>query len=103
VHQFGLRLFGATVWRLLIIEPFSQSKLSKIETQSCFGIWGRSWCYLKALGKSDLVEFISLFSELRCGRYFFEWILLLEIQTNCKIWVWKEKSVEPSMCSHCQI
>jgi hypothetical protein len=28
----------------------------------------------------------------------FEWILLLEIQTNCKNWVWKEKSVEPSMC-----
>jgi len=30
----------------------------------------------------------------------FEWILLLKIQTNCKNWVWKEKSVEPSMCSH---
>jgi len=25
--------------------------------------------------------------------YFLEWILLLEIQTNCKNWVWKEKSV----------
>ncbi len=24
----------------------------------------------------------------------FEWILLLEIQTNCKNWVWKEK------CAH---
>jgi hypothetical protein len=23
----------------------------------------------------------------------FEWILLLEIQTNCKNWVWKEESV----------
>jgi hypothetical protein len=23
----------------------------------------------------------------------FEWILLLEIQTNCKNWVWKDKSV----------
>jgi hypothetical protein len=31
----------------------------------------------------------------------FEWILLLEIQTNCKNWVRKEKSVELSMCSHC--
>jgi hypothetical protein len=27
----------------------------------------------------------------------FEWILLLKIQTNGKDWVWKEKSVEPSM------
>jgi hypothetical protein len=34
---------------------------------------------------------------------FFEWILLLEIQTNGKNWVWEEKLVEPSMCSHCQI
>ncbi len=30
-------------------------------------------------------------------------ILLLKIQTNCNKWVWKEKSVEPSMCSHCRI
>jgi hypothetical protein len=30
-------------------------------------------------------------------RLILEWILLLEIQTNCKNWVWKEKSVEPSM------
>ncbi len=26
----------------------------------------------------------------------FEWILSLKIQTNCKNWVWKENSVEPS-------
>jgi hypothetical protein len=31
----------------------------------------------------------------------FELILLLENQTNCKNWVWKEKSINPSMCSHC--
>jgi hypothetical protein len=30
----------------------------------------------------------------------FEWILLLEIQTICKTWVWKEKLVEPSKCLH---
>jgi len=28
-----------------------------------------------------------------------EWILLLKIQTNCKNWVWKEKSVDPQ-CVH---
>ncbi len=33
----------------------------------------------------------------------YEWILLLKTQTNCKSWVQEEKSVEPSMCSHCQI
>ncbi len=26
-----------------------------------------------------------------------------EIQTNCKNWVWKEKSDDPSMGSHCRI
>jgi hypothetical protein len=30
----------------------------------------------------------------------FERILLLEIQTNCKNWVWKENLVELSMCSY---
>jgi hypothetical protein len=27
VHQIGLRLFGATMWKLLIIEPFPQQWL----------------------------------------------------------------------------
>jgi len=36
-----------------------------------------------------------------CKILSFEWILLLEIQTNCENWVWKEKSVELLMCSHC--
>jgi hypothetical protein len=67
----------------------------KLKTSGC------SWCYCKALDKSDLIEFISRFSELRCERECdFEWILLLEIQTNCKNWVCKQNSVEPSMCSH---
>jgi hypothetical protein len=30
---------------------------------------------------------------------FEEWILLLKIQINYKVWVWKEKSVEPH-CVH---
>jgi hypothetical protein len=57
------------VWTLLIIEQFSQGKLNKIETENCIGIWGHSWCCWKALGESDLIEFISQFAELSCGRY----------------------------------
>jgi len=34
VHWLGLRLFGATMWKLLVIEPFSQWKLNKIETEN---------------------------------------------------------------------
>ncbi len=29
-----------------------------------------------------------------------EWVLLLKIQTNCKKWVWIEKSVESPQCVH---
>ncbi len=49
VHWDGLRLFGATVRTLLIIIPFSQWKLTKIETENCIGIWKDSWCCWKAL------------------------------------------------------
>jgi hypothetical protein len=38
------------------------------------------------------------FTIFRAGLWkilIFEWILLLEIQTNCKNWVWKEKSIGP--------
>jgi hypothetical protein len=67
----GLRLFGATMWKLLIIEPFSWWKLDKIEIEKCIRIWGHSWCFWKALGESNSIEFISQFSELRCRRYCF--------------------------------
>jgi len=53
--------FGAMVWKQLIIEPFFQCKLSKIEIKNNIGIWGRSWCCWKALGKLDLIEFSSQF------------------------------------------
>ncbi len=49
VHQLGLRLFGATVWKVLIIKPFVQWKLNKIEIENRIGIWGCSSCCWKAL------------------------------------------------------
>jgi len=39
---------------------------SKLKTVLEFG--GHSWCCWKAPGKSDLIELISQFSELRCGK-----------------------------------
>jgi hypothetical protein len=94
------------MWKLLIIELFCRWKLNKIETEIYIVIWG--WVFLccwKVFGESDLVEFTSQFSELRCEKHLsFEWILLLEIQNNCQNWVWNsKKSVEPTMCPHCQI
>jgi hypothetical protein len=54
----------------LIVEPFSQWKLNKLETKNCIEIWRHSWCW-KTLGESNLIEFISQFSELMCERYLF--------------------------------
>jgi len=71
VHCLGLRLFGAVMWKLLIIESFFQWKLNKIETENCIAVWGSSWCYWKGLGESDLIEFISRFSELTCRIYWY--------------------------------
>ncbi len=53
---FGLRLFGATVWKLLIIEAFSQWKLNKMKTENCIGIWGSSWCHLGVDKLQDLKQ-----------------------------------------------
>ncbi len=57
VHWLDSRLFRATMWKLLIIESFSQWKLNKIKTENCIGIWGCSWCSWNALDKSDFIEF----------------------------------------------
>jgi len=63
---------------------------------------GCSWCYWKALGKSNFKKkYFTIFWAKLWKILNFEWILFLEIQTNYqKNWVWKEKSIEPSMCSH---
>ncbi len=71
VHWLGLKFLGATMWKLLIIEPFSQWTLNKIGTKNCIGIWKLSWCCWKALGETDLIEFISQFIYSSCARYWF--------------------------------
>ncbi len=99
VHKLGLRLFGATVWT--IIEPLSQWKLNKIETEKCIGIWGCSWCCRKAFETSYLIEFISQFSDLRCERYlFWSGFCYWKFKQIGKFWVWKEESVEPLRMCH---
>jgi hypothetical protein len=101
VRQLGLKLFGVTMWKLLIIEPFFQWKLNKIKTEYYIRIWKRSWCHLESPWwiTCNRVYFI-IFRAKVWKILIFEWILLLDIQINCKNWVWKEKLVESSMCSH---
>jgi hypothetical protein len=53
------------------LNHFLNDKLNKIETENCIGIWERFVLGVvgKLSGESNLIEFISQFSELRCGRY----------------------------------
>ncbi len=53
------------------IELLHIFSMKKKKTINCIGILGHSWCCCKALGKSNKIEFISHFLELRCGRYYF--------------------------------
>jgi len=84
VHWLGLRPFGATLCKLLIIEPFSQWKLNNIETANCmeFG------AFLVDLESRQQVRFnrvyFTIFRTKVWKILLFEWILLLRIQTNCK-------------------
>jgi hypothetical protein len=71
VHWFGLKLFGTTVWKLLIIELFFQWKSNQIKTKNCIGIWGHSWYSWKTLGESNLIDFLLQFSKLKSGKYWF--------------------------------
>jgi hypothetical protein len=59
VHRLGLSLFGATMWNLLIIEPFFGRKLNKIETKNYIEVWGHYWGCWKTFNESNLIKFIS--------------------------------------------
>ncbi len=55
---------------------------------------------VKTLGDSDLTEFISQFSELRCERnWFLSRFLFWKIKEIAKFWVWKEIQLSPQ-CVH---
>jgi hypothetical protein len=104
VHWLGLRLFGATVQKLLIIEPFFQSKSNQNQNYKLY--WNLRVFFI-SLESSEGIRFIKVYFTISRAKVWkiliFEWILLLEIQTNYKNWVlnfWTEKSVEPLMCSH---
>jgi len=111
VHWWVLVHAGPTTWvwdcldlwcvSYWLLNHFLNIKLNKIETENFTGIWGHSWCCWKALGwvRFNRVHF-TIFRAKVWKILLFEWILLLEIHKNYKNWVWKEKSVEPSICSH---
>jgi hypothetical protein len=87
-------------WTIFSNNVFGKSKLKK----KIIGIWRCSWCLLKSSwGVRFNRVYFTIFRAKMREILIFEWILLLEIRTNCKKIVWKEKLVESSMCSHCRI
>jgi hypothetical protein len=98
-------LFGAMVYKLLTIEPFSQwIFFENWNLKIVTGIWGLSWCCWKALRewvRSNWVYFTIFRAKAVKDILIHEWILLLEIQKNRKNWVYGKKNhVKLSMCSH---
>jgi hypothetical protein len=89
VHRLGLRLFVAIVWKLLIIEPFLN------ENQiNCLVL-------LESLQGVRFNKFYFRIFRAKVWKILiFEWILLLEIQTNCKNRGFKGKFSWSPQCAH---
>jgi hypothetical protein len=56
VQQLGFKLFGATLWKLLIIESFKKSKLKIVLEFGAFLVFRR------AFNESNLINFTSQIS-----------------------------------------
>jgi hypothetical protein len=101
---------GASTW----FETIWRSGLEAIDYWTIFSMkfksnqnWKLYWnleAFLVLLEISPWVRFNKIYFTIFRAKMWkiliLERILLLEIQTNCKIGFGKEKSVEPSMCSH---
>jgi hypothetical protein len=51
-------MFGATMWNLLIIEPFFHWIFWKAKIENYIGIWGHSWYCWKTFTKFDFIKLI---------------------------------------------
>jgi hypothetical protein len=83
-----------------------KTKSNQIKTENCIGIWGCSWCCCKALGKSDLIEFNSQYSGLRCVKHIDFLVDFVAANSNKvqKNGFGKKNQLSPqSMCSHSEI
>ncbi len=54
-----------------LLNHFLNENYMNLKLKTLWNFGGHSWCCWKALCESDLIEFVSQFSELRCGRYWF--------------------------------
>jgi hypothetical protein len=82
--RLGSRLFGAMVWKLLIIETFFQGKLNKIQTE----LYWNLGAFLMLLESPQQVRFNRVYFTIFRAKVWkiliFEQIWLLGFQTNCK-------------------
>jgi len=89
VHWLGLQLFVATVWKLLSIESFLNENVIN---------------FLVLLESLQGVRFNKFYFTIFRAKVWkiliFEWILLLEIQTNCEKLGFKGKTSWSPQCAH---
>ncbi len=100
VQQLGLRLFGAMMWKLLIIEPFCEWKLNKIKTESSIDIWG----VLDVKESHRQVGFNRVYFTIFRAKVWkiltFEWILLLKNSNKSQKLGFRRKNQLSSQCVH---
>ncbi len=88
------------MWKLLIIQSFSEWKLKKNQNWKLHWNLGDFQVLFNALGESNLIESISQFSELSCGRYeFFSGFCCWKFLLISKIGFGRKIQVSPQ-CVH---
>ncbi len=110
VHGLGFRVFGATMWKLFgywTIFPMKTKWNRSWKLNTCIGILGGIFAAVvgKPLASHTLNRVLfHKFSELMCERCWF-WVYFVARNLNKLQYLGLErkKSVQCSICSHCQI
>jgi hypothetical protein len=92
-----LELQCASYW---LLNHFFNWKLNRIETESCIGVCGCSWCCWKARSKSDLIEFI--FTNFRAKVWkilILEWFFFWKFKQIAKFGFERKNKLNPQ-CVH---
>jgi len=87
VHWFGLRLFGVWCGSYWLLNLFFHENKIKSKLKTVLQV-GATLVLLESPQQVRIYRFyFTIFRAIVWRILIFEWILLIEIQTNCKNWV----------------
>jgi hypothetical protein len=91
------RMFGTTMWNLLIIEPFFHWIFWKTKIENYIGTWGVFLVLLESLHQVQFnkVDFVILRPKMWTILLKFWWVpIVVESSNKLQKGVWKENSIE---------